>query len=644
MLSNMRNGVFSGLFLVLLVMGAAGLVLTDAGGFFGSGIKTSDVAKVGSHTINSRPFDTKMRRIVAMQGIEPEAAFELGLVHQALFREVRNLLLLQGANDLGVMVSDEKITDYINEILVPYMREDTTSKKSEIFAAILRQNGMTESLFIDEARTEMTNNVLISAVSNASVHIPKIMQADIDAFSKETRDIEYVVFNNKDAKLENKADEETLQRYYKSFQERYRIPEKRDFTVAKLSQDKIKGDLKVSDEDALALYEENKGSYTKPRKHKIAQALADSEGDALKIKDAAEKGKPLSRAATSVTGDEASFIDTQAYQEGSLPQELDKDAFAEGVKKGDILGPYETALGWHVLKIVDVIPETTPEFKDVKDEIKAEMLDEQLWDTLDQTLTEIEDRIFGGDDAASIVADFGMETESFKGINKTGYTDGSKESPLKEFNSEDALNILTAANDLASGEVSNVIELSDSALGFVVLDGIEESRIKDYETVKDTVKKQWTKEQKDNATFMKAKAIADKVNDGSTSWKDAAKQSKRKNKKASISRSVALNDEKLEKDITPRGRNILLTSEIDKAQIIPGTDKTLVAYVKNTSLLKEEAAKGSTEEDGSIAALAEAQNLRQEALALLYNALQLEYKYQINEKLLNFLYNQPAQQ
>jgi hypothetical protein len=131
MLRNMRKGLFSGLFLILLVLGAAGLVLTDAGGFFKGGIRTTDVAKVGSKTINSRPFDNKLRRLTAMQGVEPETAYELGLVHQVLFRELRNLLMLQGVNDLGIAVSNEQITSYINAIVEPYMTADTTSKKSE---------------------------------------------------------------------------------------------------------------------------------------------------------------------------------------------------------------------------------------------------------------------------------------------------------------------------------------------------------------------------------------------------------------------------------------------------------------------------------------------------------------------------------
>lgn len=172
MLTTMRKGVFSGFFLVILVLGAAGLVLSDAGGFFSSGIRTSDVAKVGDHTINSRPFDTKLRRVIGMQGVDPSKAFELGLVHQAVFREVRNLLLLQGANDLGIAVSNEQITDYINQIIEPYMDVQSGTKKSDVLAGLLRQNGMTESIFIKDVQTEMTNGLVRNAIQLLSlIHI-----------------------------------------------------------------------------------------------------------------------------------------------------------------------------------------------------------------------------------------------------------------------------------------------------------------------------------------------------------------------------------------------------------------------------------------------------------------------------------------
>lgn len=642
MLKNMRNGVFSGLFLVLLVLGAAGLVLTDAGGFFSSGIKTSDVAKVGAHTIHSRPFDNKVRRIIAMQGIEAEAAFEMGIIHQALFREVRNLLMLQGSNDLGLAISNAQITAYINDIVEPYMEQDTTSKKSDILAGLLRQSGMTESIFIDEVQTEMTNSILSTALQNASLHIPKLLAKDVSAFNEEVREINYVVIDNSAAKLETPADDETLIRYYKSFQERYRTPEKRSFTVATLSKDKIKDDLSVSDEDARVLYNEHKAGYTTPAQHKIAQAIAENEGDALKIIDAAKKGTPLSRAAKKVTGEDTSFVETQAYTQGTLPKELDEDAFAAGVAKGDILGPYETALGWHTLKIVDVIPENTPSFAEVKERIKTEILEEEIWQTLDSTLADLEDRLFSGEDPKAVIKDYKMTTADYKDLTRSGVYEGSQDSPLKDLNSEDALSILRTANALGQGEVSSVIELSDSALGFIVMDSVEPSVVKSFDDVKKEVNEQWTKEQKDNATFIQAKELSDKINDGSLNWKAAAKAVKERSISASISRDPSFNDEKAEKDISTQARGLLLSSEIGKAQILPANGKTILALVKTSNLLNQKADESA--EPSKITAASEAQNVQQEAISLLYNSLQQKYKYHINEKLLEFLYNQPQQQ
>ncbi len=644
MLKSMRKGIFSGLFIALLVLGAAGLILTDAGGFFGSGIKTSDVAKVGSHTINSRPFDTKLRRILAMQGVAPQAAYDMGLVHQALFREIRDLLMLQGANDLGIAISNDHITDYINEILEPYAAEDTTSKKSEILAALLRQNGMTETIFINDVQREMTNNIVNSAITNSALYTPKLLAKDLNAFSEETRNIEYIVFENNKAKLEQDADEETLMRHYKTFQERYRIPEKRSFTLARLDKDKIKSDVEITDEQIRAFYDENQASYSVPLKHKIAQAVADTEGDALKIKKAAEEGTPLSKAAKNVTGDDGSFIDTQAYTKGSLPEVLDKEAFADGVKKGDILGPVETALGWHIVKIVDVEDAHALDFADVKNDIAKELHDEAIWDTLDNTLGEIEDRLFGGEDPQQVIADYKMTSERFKDLTRQGVLEGTQDSPLKDFNSEDALTILKTSNELLSGETSRVFELSDNALAFIVMDEVKESTIKPFEDVKKQVREAWTKEQKNNATFMKASDLSGKVADKSLSWTDVVKESGLKNHKASISRSASFNDEELEKDISAQGRALLLSADIHAAQIIPGVDKTILAYVKDTSLSKEDSANADEEELVTIAALAETQNFQQEALQLLYISLQDKYKYTINENLLTYLYNNPQQQ
>ncbi|MED5422887.1 MAG: hypothetical protein VX740_05550, partial [Pseudomonadota bacterium] len=184
----------------------------------------------------------------------------------------------------------------------------------------------------------------------------------------------------------------------------------------------------------------------------------------------------------------------------------------------------------------------------------------------------------------------------------------------------------------------------DSSLAFIVMDEIKDSVIKPFEDVKKQVRKEWTKEQKDNAAFMKAKELSDKIADSTITWKDAVKETGLKNHKSSISRSASFKDEELEKDISAQGRNLLLSADIHDAQVIPGAEKTVLAYIKDTSLSNDAKPSEDQDEVVSIAAMAETQNFQQEALGLLYLSLQEKYKYTVNENLLTFLYNKPQQQ
>ena len=104
---SMRKGFVSLIFMVLLVLGGFGLILTDAGGFFKGGVGRNDIATIGGEKISAQQFDRQIRRLLQGQNITSTDAYKAGLIQNYLQTEIAKFLLAKEAEKLGIILSDE---------------------------------------------------------------------------------------------------------------------------------------------------------------------------------------------------------------------------------------------------------------------------------------------------------------------------------------------------------------------------------------------------------------------------------------------------------------------------------------------------------------------------------------------------------
>jgi hypothetical protein len=285
-LSSMRKGIFSAIFLGLLVMGAAGLVVMDWTGSYSHGTGRSEVAKVEGVHISPRDFDMDVQRILRAQKIDPQQAYEMGIINQILAGRIMAILMNKTAHDLGVAVSDADVATRISQIITPFTGIDGDKKAA--LQRLLQAQNMSEAEFVEVIRNEVATTLLRQSFT-AGVYVPNVMAQSLTRFQGEKRDVEFIQFKHADASTPTAPNDAELKAFYDTIKNDFTVPEKRDVTVAVFDAQKFDAGVSVSDDEIKNFYNDNKDTFTTGDKTKPLAEVKDSirkELMAAKIADA----------------------------------------------------------------------------------------------------------------------------------------------------------------------------------------------------------------------------------------------------------------------------------------------------------------------------------------------------------------------
>jgi foldase protein PrsA len=141
--------------------------------------------------------------------------------------------------------------------------------------------------------------------------------------------------------------------------------------------EKVTADVKVSDADVAAYYEENKSQFEQPASREVRHILVKSKAKADDIHAQLENGGDFAKLAKKYSTDSSAEQGGKfTAQKGATVAPFDKAAF--GLKTGELSDPIKTQFGWHIIEAVgDVQEATTQELADVKDQISSTLLDEK---------------------------------------------------------------------------------------------------------------------------------------------------------------------------------------------------------------------------------------------------------------------------
>ncbi|MDC9729412.1 MAG: SurA N-terminal domain-containing protein [Methyloprofundus sp.] len=442
------------------------------------------------------------------------------LKQQAIEKLISDELLLQHVVSEKLSISDTAVREFIASL--QYFQEDGKFNKKQ-YEAVLGRQGMSTAQFVNRVRKALLMEQFQKAVTESSF-VPKQELAQFFKIQNQTRSIEYSTV--KVNAIKKQPSQEDIDAYYAAHTSEYQTEEQASIEYIQLTLSDLMQSVTPSDEQVTAYYEENKVLFSKKERRKISHILFAKTKETT-LEQALEKAKAaksrLAKEEFASLAKELSDDSLTAKVGGDLGlfevgvMEANFEKVAAELVLGEISEPVESAFGYHIITVTELVPAVTKPLEEVKIQVKEAVQRaeaETSFYELGESLTELS---FENSDNLQVVAemlDLPLKTSKL-------FTRQSGEGIAEE----GKIRSMAFSKSVLEGNNSEPVELGDDSLVIVRLLKHLPAETKSLATVKASIElaiqaKQAKELAQENAEKIKQKLLA-----GST-FKDAVKAQK----------------------------------------------------------------------------------------------------------------------
>lgn len=498
----MQSWVVLGLLGVLLVA----FIITGVGNPFGSGGSPDAVAKVGSEKIASGTLASEFQRILRLNqrerpGVTAEEAVASGLLRELMTFLVQQEAIRQFLLGQDIQVSQTQVNAEIRS-MPPFQIGGVFDKAR--YEEVLKENGKTSLQFRQEMIENLARRQLLDAVG-AGAPVPEQMASAFARLLQVEKRTSIIPVPTGFLPPPGEPKPADIDAFYKEHKKAYTTPELRDFRYLLLSPATMRDAVEVTDKDIADYYRDHPDEFGATSKRRILQVVTADEATARTIADRAKKGEDFAKVATSlVEGYTAADLELGTLSE----TELEKDSSADVAKaafalaKGQVSQPLQSAFGWHVLKVADIIAGNPQPIASVRDTIIGKVKADKASDLLFERSKKVEDALSAGQDLDAVAAIAGVKPVVVKGVTRKGVLPDQNrmlEQPL--------LGMLVTVFDRAQGDELALEELDRESFYVAEVAGIAKARLKPLAEIRAQVATDWRRV----TAIKELKALADRV-------------------------------------------------------------------------------------------------------------------------------------
>ncbi|RUR17371.1 SurA N-terminal domain-containing protein [Legionella septentrionalis] len=376
---------------------------------------TSIQVEVNGQPITKQAFELSYQR--TRQFSEPAqitATSESELKKQVLNDMMLNTVSVQSAQKSGFEVSSDQANSAI--LNIPQFQEDGH------FSQDRYQQALTGALFTPETfQREVRQGMLLNQQRFAFIGTAFALPSEVTRFVRlymQTRDYSYLPIPAFPFMKQVTVSEEEIKNYYQQHKKQFMAPEKVSIEFVRLSMRDIKEKIQVSDEEIKSYYDENQNNYLTPTQWQVAHILFAvptdaSEEEQQQTQQKAEQVYQLLQQKPELFEEQVKLHSSDkisVMNKGILPwiiagqSEFDKVLITMD-KLGQISAPTKSRHGYEIFKLVGYKPSAIKPFSEVKQEIKEQMLTEQVQTKYTQALEQLSDLSYQTPDSLAPVAD-----------------------------------------------------------------------------------------------------------------------------------------------------------------------------------------------------------------------------------------------
>lgn len=466
MLQNLREKLHG--WPAILLFGALALLLASWGliGYLNPNTDTY-VAKVGKHEISQQDFQDRMnglrRQATQEQGdkYDPTYFDKPAVKRQILEEMIKQQLVLQANKDLGLTVTRDQLRQTIGSN--PAFQVDGKFDPAT-YSALLRNNGLTPSMYQDRVRSSLAIRLLPQAIDDSSV----ITNAQVDrylALQLQTRDLRYADLP-RPALTDSTVTDKQLKDWYDRHKSDYMTPEKVSLNYIELEASDLKADSVPDEAELHQRYENEKARFVQPDQREVSHILISVPRNATpaqqkaalakaqKIDKLARSGADFAKLAKQYSDDLGSK--SQGGDLGWIEKGVTNKAFEDAVfsmNKGQISKPVLSPEGYHIIQLRGIRPGQVKSFSEVRDQLAKEIEEGARERKYSELAGKITDKVYADPSSLTPVAnELGLKVQHTGLFTRDGAKQGIASDPK-------VVKAAFSDNVLAQGNSSDAIEL-----------------------------------------------------------------------------------------------------------------------------------------------------------------------------------------
>lgn len=501
MLQLIRSRVTSIFVKALFVLLIASFAVWGIGDIFLGSPTGKAAIEVGNVEITTAEVLDEFERVRRTTGLQmtAEEAAEIGLLDQVMDDLANRALFIAESDDLGLSVGEDLVRRRIGEM--PAFKDQTGQFNPDLFRQVLYRAQLSEDGFVRLLREEIMRDQIVNAVT-AGIGAPDIETDLLYRYRNERRVAKLVTLDVKSLPEPAAPTDSQLDSFYNENKERYRAPEYRSATVLSLTADALAKDIEVSEERLRESYEVRLDEFRTEARRTVDQIFLADKETADKASAALNEGQSFEAVAKDIAD-----LPADALSLGTVTRaDLDGTALADSIFSAELnvpTAPVESDLGWHIFRITDIAEESTQPFAEVKEQLKADIAQNDALDRIFEIANQIEDALAGGDTIEEAAKAVDVDVQNFAALDDQGRdADGNLTDGIVRDPSFRTTLFATPLNDQSQLE-----ETSDGGYFILRVDGITESAIRPLDAVKEQVKLNYMEELRASANLVRAQEL-----------------------------------------------------------------------------------------------------------------------------------------
>lgn len=505
------------IFLVLIIIA---FIFTGASSYVGMSNRSSAVATVGDTEIPLRYFNLQLQ---TRRSQNPDA--DLSMLKSSVLQDlVQQQLLLEEANALQLSISDDIAIEKIKQI--PDFHDDKGEFDIVKYRRMLRHSDLSEAMLVDDIKRSILIQMVIDSIRNHAAYSEEEAKVLYQYFN-ELRNVNYIEVPANLIKVMDNPTDAVLQKYYETNQGDYVVPELRDIDYVVLNCQEV--DLaNIKEEEVKQEYERlvSIGDYITPEQRQLHQMLFKTREEAQQALDQVNETKDFLAVAAEIKQQHPQETALGRMTQSGLLEVIAKPVFLLDEQK--YTGIIQSPLGFHILYVEAIVPETTIPYQQVQQELQQKMFNETNCGIAREMFTSIEDELAGGARLKEIAAqtDY-LDVKTIRGITASGQdsSGNAKHFTLVEDNEEETIKqqFLTEVFSVEES-LEEPITYNPSEELFIAIHvtDITEARIRALDEIKGKLIHNWKQDQSSYATYEALRQLETQINSGKTSLKQFA--------------------------------------------------------------------------------------------------------------------------